>query len=111
MVDEITAHPKVDTAAYWAAYCDIDENTGLISLDVTVDNLAPVKEGILLVEGRRIKAGKSICVTEASITDRRGKYLAHGKSKLMVTQGLQTINQAVASMGYPPLPPKFIIEE
>jgi uncharacterized protein (TIGR00369 family) len=100
----------IDTAAYWAVYCDLDENTGLISLDVNVDNLAPVKDGFLMVEGRRIKAGKNICLAEAVITDSSGRSLAHGTSKQMVTTGLQTITQAVAAMGYPPLPPKFITE-
>jgi uncharacterized protein (TIGR00369 family) len=100
----------IDTAAYWAVYCDVDENTGLISLDLNVDNLSPVKDGLLLVEGRRIKAGKSVCLAEALITDSKGKSLAHGTSKQMVTQGLQTITQAVSAMGFPPLPPKFIAE-
>lgn len=100
----------IDTAAYWAVYCDIDEESGLISLDVNVDNLSTVKDGLLLVEGRRIKAGKNICLAEAVITDSRGRYLAHGKSKQMVTRGLQTITQAVSAMGYPPLPPKFIAD-
>lgn len=97
----------IDTAAYWAVYCDIDEDYGLISLDVTVDNLSPVKDGLLIVEGRRIKSGRNICIAEAVVTDDRGKFLAHGKSKQMVTRGLQTITQAVSAMGHPPLPPKF----
>ena len=100
----------IDTAAYWAVYCDVEENTGLISLDIKVDNLAPIKEGHLVVEGKRIKAGRSICLAEAVITDSQGKQLAHGTSKQMVTPGLQTIEQAVLAMGYKSLPPKFINE-
>jgi len=98
----------IDTAAYWAVYCDVEENAGLISLDLKVDNLAPIKDGKLVVEGKRIKAGRSICIAEAVVVDSTGKYLAHGISKQMVTPGLQTINQAVAAMGQQPLPPKFI---
>lgn len=98
----------IDTATYWAVYCDIEENAGYISIDVSVDNLAPVKEGRLIVEGRRIKAGRSICIAEATITDHKGRPVAHGKSKQMVTPGLQSISQAVAAMGGQPLPPKFI---
>ncbi len=98
----------IDTAAYWAVYCDVEENAGLISLDVKVDNLAPVTEGRLVVEGNRIKAGRSICISEATITNNEGKYLAHGISKQMLTPGLQTISQAVSAMGYKSLPPKFI---
>ncbi|NPV93039.1 MAG: PaaI family thioesterase [Firmicutes bacterium] len=98
----------IDTAAYWAVYCEVEENAGLISLDLKVDNLSPVKDGRLVVEGRRIKAGRSVCLAEASVVDSHGRRLAHGTSKQMVTPGLQTINQAVEAMGYKPLPPKFI---
>jgi uncharacterized protein (TIGR00369 family) len=98
----------IDTAAYWAVYCDIEADAGLISLDVKVDNLAPVKGGHLMVKGKRIKAGKSICIAEAVIVDDKGKHLAHGISKQMVLPGLQTMAQAVSVMGYEPLPPKFV---
>ncbi len=98
----------IDTAAYWAVYCDVEEDAGLISLDLKVDNLAPVKEGRLIVEGKKIKAGRNICIAEALIFNRQSKLLAHGISKQMVTPGLQTINQAVSAMGYESLPPKFI---
>lgn len=50
----------IDTAAYWAVYCDVEENAGLISLDINVNYLAPIKEGRFVVEGKRIKAGRSI---------------------------------------------------
>lgn len=100
----------IDTAAYWAVYCEVEEDAGLISLDLKVDNLAPVKEGHLVVEGKRIKTGRSVCLAEATIIDRQGRYLAHGTSKQMVIPGLQTISQAVAAMGYREPPPKFIDE-
>ena len=63
-----------------------------------------------MVEGKRIKAGKSICIADAAIIDSEGKYLAHGTSRQMVIPGLQAIIQAVSAMGYKPLPPKFIVE-
>lgn len=97
----------VDTAAYWAVYCDVAEDAGLISLDVGVDMLAPIKAGRLLVEGKRIKAGRQVCSAEAAIWDDKGKLLAHGTSKQILIPGLQTIAQALASMGYEALPPKF----
>ena len=98
----------IDTATYWAVYGDVDEDAGLISLDVSVDHLAPVKEGSLMVEGKRLKAGKRICMAEAVIMDGSGKTLAHGTSKQMVLPGLQTIAQAASAMGYKTLPPKFV---
>jgi len=98
----------IDTAAYWAVYCDIDEDVGLISLDLKVDNLSTARDGRLIVEGKRIKVGRSICLSEATVTDGEGKLLAHGSSKQMVTPGLQSIPEAVAAMGHQPLPPKFL---
>src|SRR5665647_1213873 len=95
----------IDTAAYWASYCEIDEDAGYISLDVQVDMLSASKNGRLVVEGKRIKVGRSVCKSEAIIMDSRGKILAHGTSKQMVTPGLQTINQAAMAMGYKSLPP------
>lgn len=98
----------IDTAAYWAVYCELEEDVGLISLDLKVDNLATAKDGKLIVEGKRIKVGRNICLSEATVTDTQGKLLAHGTSKQMITQGLQSINQAVAAMGYQSSPPKFL---
>lgn len=98
----------IDTAAYWAVYCELEEDVGLISLDLKVDNLATAKDGKLIVKGKQIKVGRSICLSEATVTDAQGKPLAHGTSKQMITKGLQSINQAVTAMGYQSLPPKFI---
>lgn len=98
----------IDTAAYWAVYGDVEEDAGLISLDLQVDNLAPVKEGRLTVEGRRVRAGRSICIADAAVMDGLGRCLARGTSKQVVVPGLQTIAQALSALGHPPLPPKFI---
>lgn len=98
----------IDTAAYWAVYCELEEDDGLISLDLKVDNLATAKDGKLIVEGKRIKVGRSICLSEATVTDAQGRLLAHGTSKQLRTQGLQSINQAVTAMGCQSLPPKFL---
>jgi uncharacterized protein (TIGR00369 family) len=98
----------IDTAAYWAVYCELAEDVGLISLDLKVDYLAPVQAGKLIVRGRRIKIGKTICLAEAVAVDQNDKWLAHGVSKMMVTQGLQTIKDAAAFIGAKPLPPKFL---
>ncbi|MDR1674932.1 MAG: PaaI family thioesterase [Tannerella sp.] len=98
----------IDTAAYWAVYSSVDENAGLISIDLHVDNISTVQKGKIIVEGKQIKAGRTICFSEGTIKDECGKILAHGTSKLLVTTGLQTINQAITAMGYEALPPKFL---
>ncbi len=98
----------IDTAAYWAAYCELDEKVGLISIDLKIDYLAPISDGVIITKGRSIKIGKSMCLAEATATDKDGKWLAHGTSKMMVTKGLQTIGDAFTFTGSKALPLKFI---
>lgn len=97
----------IDTAAYWAIYPEIDELAGLISMDVNVHNLASVKSGTLIARGERIKIGRTTCLAQALVTDDNGRVLAQGSSKLLITQGLQTISQMV---GFSPerIPAKFL---
>ena len=98
----------LDTVTYWSLYCEMPEESGLITLDNSVDYLHSVKGGKLIAEGKRIYAGRRICTAEATVMDEYSKLLAHGKSKQMVVNGMQTIGYAVESMGYKPLPPKFL---
>jgi uncharacterized protein (TIGR00369 family) len=98
----------IDTAAYWAVYCELDERVGLISIDLKIDYLAPISDGTIITKGRSIKIGRSMCLAEATATDKDGKWLAHGTSKMMVTKGLQTIVDALRFTGFKTLPPKFI---
>ncbi|WP_054694613.1 PaaI family thioesterase [Desulfosarcina cetonica] len=98
----------IDTAAYWSAYCDLPEDKGLVSIDIKVDFIAPIVDGEILVKGNSIKAGKSIHLTEAKMFNSDGKLLAHGTSKLLVTQNKQSINDIVEYIGSNKLPEKFI---
>ena len=98
----------IDTAAYWSVYCELDENVGFISLDLKVDNLAPVQTGKLLVKGRRIKVGRSVCVAEGVITSPKGSVLARGTSILLARPGLQTINDLKVFTDSQSPPPKFM---
>lgn len=98
----------IDTAAYWSAYCDLPEEKGLVTIDIKVDFISPVIGGDILVKGNCIKAGKSIHLTEARMFDGEGKLLAHGTSKLLVTQNKQSIDDIVEHIGSSKLPEKFI---
>jgi uncharacterized protein (TIGR00369 family) len=98
----------IDTAAYWSAYCELDENVGFTSIDLSVNNLSMINNGKIIVEGKSLKIGRSICLTEASAKDTQGRLLAHGTSKLMVLQGKQSISHVLETIGGSALPPKFI---
>ena len=98
----------IDTAAYWAVYCELDENVGYTSIDLSVNNLSAISEGEIVVEGRSIRIGKTICLAEATVKDAHGRMLAHGTSKLMLLNDRQSIEVAIAAMGFQLLPPKFI---
>ena len=70
----------IDTAAYWAAYCDMEEDAGYTSMDLCVNNLAMLKGGCILAEGRRIKSGRNIYLCEAEVKAGNGKLIVHGTS-------------------------------
>ena len=98
----------IDTAAYWSAYCELPEENGLITIDIKVDFLAPVSDKKIIINGRRIKSGKTIYLTEAKMSDRNGTVLAHGTSKLMVTRNKQSVVDLVNYVESGKLPPKFL---
>jgi uncharacterized protein (TIGR00369 family) len=98
----------IDTAAYWSAYCDLPEKSGLVSIDLKVDFLAPVLHEKIIINGNRIKSGKTIYLAEAKMSDHKGKVLAHGTSKLMVVSGKQSIQDVVDYVGSKQLPDKFL---
>lgn len=98
----------IDTAAYWSAYCDLPEDTGLVSMDIKVDFLAPTSDQKVIINGQKIKSGKTIYLAEAKMCDSNGKVLAHGTSKLMVTHNKQSMNDVIKYLGSSHLPPKFL---
>jgi uncharacterized protein (TIGR00369 family) len=91
----------IDTAAFWSAYCDLDENKGITTVDLKLNCLAPVKEGKLIARGKRLKLGRTLGLGEAEIIDGDGKLIAQGTSTLIVLPGF-------GFAGSPELPPKFI---
>lgn len=93
----------IDTAAFWAAFCDLDENEGITSVDLKLNYLTPVRGGRLIARGKRIKMGKKLGLGEAEIRSGDGKLIARGTSTLIVLPGF-------GLAGSPPLPPKFIQE-
>ncbi|MDR1622731.1 MAG: PaaI family thioesterase [Synergistaceae bacterium] len=97
----------IDTVAWWSAYGSVSEESGMTSIDLHVDNVSAVQNGNLSVEGRVLKAGKTLCFAEGTVKDEDGKLLAFGTSKLLVANNLQTIKQALEMAGHGSLPPKY----
>ena len=90
-----------DAAIYWAVNSAMDENVGLTTVEIKLNYLAPVSAGRLIAQGKCIKIGKSICLGEAYIEDKKGNLVAHGTSTLMVLDSLKI-------QGHSQLPSKFI---
>lgn len=91
----------LDAAVYWAVYAGLERTVGLTTIDIKVNYLAPVKSGRLTARGRCIKAGKTICLGDASIEDAKGSLIAHATSTLLVLESLKIQGQEA-------LPPKWI---
>lgn len=100
----------IDTAAFLAVYSVIPAAFGLISLDLKVDYLAAGSKGKQFVSGTCVKVGRTVCLAEVEIKDESECLLAHGTSKLLVTEGLQTVDQALKHLGISvlDLPAKFL---
>ena len=101
----------IDTACYWALYCQMPEDQGYTSLDLNVTNLSAVRSGRLITEAKAVRQGRSISIAEATVKDEHGKLLAYGTSKLMCLEGKQSIEVLLAESGEDTLlPPKFLLK-
>ncbi|HIU63708.1 MAG TPA: PaaI family thioesterase [Candidatus Avacidaminococcus intestinavium] len=98
----------LDTATFWAFACCIEDGQGFTTIDLQVSHLAGIKEGKIIAEGKQVKIGRTICLAESTLKDEKGKLLAHGTSKILITNALQPLEQAVAKAGFGMLPPKFL---
>ena len=101
----------IDVAAYWAAYSDQAEDAGMTSLDLAVTNLSMCRGGKLTAHGKAVKEGRSVCLSEVTITDETGKLIAHGTSKLLMLNGRQSAADVLRRAGCSEVPPKFIETE
>ena len=99
----------IDSVCYWSLYCQMPEDQGYTSLDVSVTNLAAVRSGKLIAEGRVVRSGRSISISEGTVKDETGRLLAYGASKLMCLEGKQSIRDLLEQAGDKvSLPPKFL---
>ena len=92
----------IDAAAFWSLFYEIeDQETGVTTVDLKLNYLAPAVSGKLIARGRQIKLGRTLGYADAEVTDTGGRILAHGTSPVILLPG-----QGLTAD--PPLPPKFI---
>ena len=101
----------LDNGTYWCLYCDMDEDIGFTTVDLSVSDLRSINRGMVVCEGRVIKHGRTISLTEAEVRDESGRLLAHATSKLYSSPSIQPISAAVKMAGMGSIPPKFLDEE
>lgn len=77
----------VDTATFWSVFMRIPEGSGLVNIDLKLNYLKPVENGLLVAEGRTIRSGKSISYAETSVFNDNRELVAHGTSTLMTLPG------------------------
>jgi uncharacterized protein (TIGR00369 family) len=77
----------IDTATYWAAFLVLPEDTTLVNIDLKLNYLRAVTQGLLIAEARCLKSGRTISYAEAHVTDGDGRLVAHGTSTLMALPG------------------------
>jgi len=98
----------LDTATAWSIYGELDEGLGFTTIDLSVNFLSPATEGLMIVEGRSIKIGRSICLAEAYARNENGKLLAQCVAKLMVLKGKSDLDAVIEHLGNGAAPPKFL---
>jgi uncharacterized protein (TIGR00369 family) len=92
----------IDAAAFWAVFYEIeDQDTGVTTVDLKLNYLAPAISGKLIARGHQIKLGKTLGYADVAVTTENGKLLAHGSSTLILLPGKGLSAE-------PPLPPKFV---
>jgi uncharacterized protein (TIGR00369 family) len=77
----------IDTATFWSVYLRIPEDVGLVNIDLKLNYLRPVENGLLTAEGRAIRSGNKICYAESDVWNAKRDLVAHGTSTLMILPG------------------------
>ncbi len=88
----------VDAAAFWAVSPQVEKGTGMTTVEMKLNYLAPAREGKLVAQGRCIKMGKTLALGEVYVRNGEGTLIAHGTVTMMVVPEL-------CIPGYEDLPP------
>ncbi|GAB6038797.1 PaaI family thioesterase [Fundidesulfovibrio butyratiphilus] len=88
----------IGDAAMGAALASImPDDASFTTLELKMNFLRPVWKGPLRSEGRVIKAGRTVSLTECDIFDEQNHLVAHGTSTLMTLQGDQAQGRRLPS--------------
>jgi len=90
----------IDAACFCASYTEIEESLALTTVEMKLNYLAPARGGLFMAAGQVVRTGKTLCLSEARISDQGDRLLAHGASAMTVLRSLQL-------EGRHNLPPKF----
>lgn len=77
----------IDTATFWAVFARIPQDAGMVNIDLKLNYLKALSQGVLLAEGRCIRAGRTISYAEAWVRSSEGEVIAHGTSSVMTLPG------------------------
>ena len=79
----------IDSTTFWASFLAMDsDEDGSTTVDLKLNDLAPVRMEALRCTGTMIKAGKTISYAEAEVRTADDRLIAHGTSTLMRLPGL-----------------------
>lgn len=90
----------IDAAGALAAVTLIEGPSSATTIEMKINYLSSAKKGKLIAHGHCIKLGKTIGVSEATISDANKKIIAHGIVTIMLTPAL-TLQEGEG------IPPKF----
>jgi uncharacterized protein (TIGR00369 family) len=91
----------IDAAGALAAVTQIEGENSATTIEMKINYLSSAKNGKLFAHGHCIKLGKTIGVSEATITDSNNKIIAHGIVTIMLTP-------AIVFQETDEIPPKFV---
>ena len=78
----------VADAAMGVAYAStLDEDESFTTLELKINFLKPIWNAQLTAEGRVIKRGRNVGLTECDIIDDKGSLVAHASSTCMTLRG------------------------
>lgn len=78
-----------DTAMGVAFASTLTAGESFTTIELKINYLRPVREGLLRAEGRVVQRGRTVGYAECEITDENGKLVAKSNSTCMVLRGEQ----------------------